>query len=324
LLDDVELSRLGPEQLLLKASRLARLVDDSNARAWIRLELNGYPGTPDARRHAHWFGRIETVDAKNGYWQPLAGISGSILSMQNQIQQLTVPNVHFAPSSSNPHENVTGYLGNTVKEAVAPAKDVLSRLQVLSNATATLTSIRSKVLAAIHEFAARIYYERAFVGLADSIFDRHKAMVDGVVAATAKDVLEKLPAIYDRLAESDSEATSQALNSVRRMIKAFADTAYPQQQGTKEVDGQQYQLGSDKVLNRIRLYVTETCASKSRADRLSRTIRDIYERASAGAHSDVTADEARALFLHAYLTIGEIITAASALPSRGSELQSVP
>jgi hypothetical protein len=308
LLDDVELSRLPAEQLLLKASRLSRLVDDATARTWLLFELNGYPGTIEARSHAFRFGRIKSLDAEIGFWQPLAGISGAIASSQTQLQQLNIPNVHFAPSSANPLERVTGFsdVGTMVS---TPVNAVLTRLQGLTNHVSDLTSIRSRVLSAIHDFAARVYYERAFTGLAETIFEKHKALVDGVISVSASDVIEKLPAIYDRLAVGDKEATSQALNSVRRMIRAFADSVYPAGEGTRELNGQAYQIGSDKILNRIKLYLAERCRSASRRDRLSHAMRDIYDRASAGAHSDVTADEARALFLHAYLTIGESITA---------------
>lgn len=315
LLDDVELSRLPAEQLLLKASRLARVIEDEGTRAWLRYELDGYPGTPDARTVALRFGRITSSDATVGYWQPLAGISGVILAMQTQIQQLTVPNIHYAPSSANPDELVSLQAGSVT----SPAKKVLERLQHLTTAVSNLTAIRSRVLNAVHEFAARVYYERAFIGLAESIFDRHKALVDGVVAVTAADVTEKIPAIYDRLTAGDAEAISQALNSVRRMIKAFADAVYPAGEGSRQLDGQQYQIGSDKVLNRVRLYLGERCTSRSRCERLNRTLRDIFDRASAGTHADVTADEARALFLHAYLTIGEIITAATEAPPAAPE-----
>ncbi len=309
LLDDVELSRLPAEQLLLKASRLARLVEDADVGAWLRYELDGYPGTMEARSYALRFGRVESADAAEGYWLPLAGLSGLIASMQTQIQQLKVPNIQFAPSSANPDEFVTGFAGLTVSTATAPAQAVLERLQLLTTAVSNLAAIRSRVLNAVHEFATRVYYQRAFAGLAETIFDRHKALVDGVVAVTATEVVKKLPAIYDRLAAGDPEAVSQALNSVRRMIKAFADAVYPPGEGTRELEGQQYEIGSDKVLNRIKLYLNARCNSRSRCERLNRTLRDLYDRASAGAHSDVTADEARALFLHTYLTIGEVITA---------------
>lgn len=42
LLDDIELSRLEAEKLILKASRLARLAGSEEIRAWLKLEMTGY------------------------------------------------------------------------------------------------------------------------------------------------------------------------------------------------------------------------------------------------------------------------------------------
>ena len=114
--------------------------------------------------------------------------------------------------------------------------------------------------------------------------------------------------IHHRLAAGDSEAISQALNTVRRVIKAFADAVFPATDVPAKVGDQSVPgSGSDKVLNRIKVYVTTGCTSASRSDRLTRNLRQIYERASVGSHGDVTAEEAQALFLQTYLTLGEIL-----------------
>lgn len=311
LIDDIELSRLSAEQLLLKATRLARLVDDEGTYKWLRYELNGYPNDPEARKWMLVFGRLNSADAKYGYYQPLAGISGTITAMQAQIQQLEVPDIQFAPSSSNPSELVTGFAGLTAKSITKPAKDVLDRLQALTTAITNITGVRSRVLSAIHDFVIRIYYDRAFTGLAESIFERHKTAIDELLKTNADEVLRKIPAIYDRLVAGDQEAISQALNSVRRMIKAFADSVYPPGEGTVKLDDTSYSIGTDKVLNRIKLFLNSKCTSSSRCERLNKAIRHIHERASAGTHSDVMPEEARALFLHTYLVLGEILSAAS-------------
>jgi hypothetical protein len=45
LLDDIELSRLGADKLLLKCSRLARLVGSDEVQKWIGYEMGGYYDT---------------------------------------------------------------------------------------------------------------------------------------------------------------------------------------------------------------------------------------------------------------------------------------
>lgn len=305
LVDDVELSRLPPENLLLKALRLARLAEDRDAQIWLEYELNGYTNTAEARPWMQRFGRFTDEGTAMGYWIPLAGVSGTIATMQIQIQNLKVPDIHFAPSSSNPNEFVAG-LG-IAASFTKPAESVLARLQVLTTAVMNLSSIRSRVMTAIHNFAVSRYHRLAFENLAESIFEKHRTAVDELLTSQAPDVREKVPAIYDRLSAGDPEAVSQAMNSVRRMIKSVADHVYPPSDVAVLENGQTYEVGTDKVLNRLKLFLVKRCGSTSRKERLTRSIRDIHERASAGSHADISPSEARALFLAAYLTLGEIL-----------------
>lgn len=248
LVDDIELTRLGPDSILLKALRLARLVGDTAAVEWLQFELNRYPNTPSARPWMRRFGRFTDEQNNYGYWIPLAGVAGTMAAMQAQIQTLQVPSVHFAPSSANPHEFVAGFAGATADKIAQPANAVLGRLQGLTNSVSTLSSIRSRVLAAVHGFAVRHFHALAFESLSESIFESHRTVIDRVVAEAAPEVLEKLPTIIDRLAAGDPEAVSQAMNSVRRMIKALADRVYPAKDEVVEVHGQKYDVGSDKVV----------------------------------------------------------------------------
>lgn len=307
LVDDVELSRLPAEQTLLKALRLARLLEDEKVQEWLRYELSGYQDTQRCRPWMRRFGRFTDEATAMGYWIPLAGIAGTIAAMQTQIHTLRVPDIHFAPSSANPHELVGGFAGLTAKAIVQPAETVLARLQSLTTAVSTLSSIRSRVLAAVHDFAVSSYHRLAFSGLAESIFEEHRRAVDELMRSVAPDTLAKVPALYDRLSAGDSEAISQGMNTLRRIIKSLADRVYPASNRAVEIDGQRYEVGTDKVLNRIKLFLLARCPSGSRRDRLNRSLRDIHDRASAGAHADIGATEARSLFLSTYLAAGEIL-----------------
>lgn len=321
LVDDVELSRRPVEQTLLKALRLARLLEDEKTQEWLRYELSGYPNTPQSCPWMRRFGRFTNEAAAMGYWIPLAGIAGTIAAMQTQIQTLRVPDVHFAPSSANPHEFIGGVLGTTAQTMVQPAQTVLVRLQNLTNDVSTLSSIRSRVVAAVHAFAVGSYHRLAFSGLAESIFEKHRRAVDDLMRSVAPEALEKIPAVYDRLAAGDPEAVSHGMNSLRRIIKSLADRVYPASDQPVLIDGQKYEVGTDKVLNRIKLFLLARCPSDSRRDRLCRSLRDIHERASAGAHADIDAAEARTLFLGTYLAVGEVLSFVEAQGEEGAAQQ---
>ena len=285
LVDDVERSRLGPEAILLKALRLALLVKDNTALQWLRFEINGYPDTPEARHYMEAFGRFTNKQATLGYWKPLGVLAETMATNQAQIQTLQ-SNLYSAPSSAN--------------------RAVLARLKTLKTAVSTLSIIRSRVLAVVHIFAVSHYHALAFDNLMANIFDAHRSSIDGLLAKNAPEVLEKMPSISDRLTAGDPEAVSQAMNSVRRMIKCLADHVYPGDQMVV-MEGQGYEVGSDKVLKRLKLFLQNKCSSSSRRERLTRAIRGIHERVSAGAHADITHTEARALLLGTYLILGEIV-----------------
>lgn len=304
LLADIELSRLPPEQLLLKATRLARLVDDDEIAQWLQFELRGYPTTDaTATPHMTRSGRWTEPKEDKGYFQSLPEIEGHISTGEIQLQRLEVPNIHFAPSSSNPHEHVVGLFGQHVGAATAPVNTVLSRMTTLAKMVADLKGIRARVLAVLHDFVARTFHALAFSGLAESIFERRKVDVDKVFQSVEPELVRRIPAIYERLSGSDPEAISQALNSCRRLIHAFADVVYPPTPAMGEASEKG---GASQHLNRIDAFVRAHCTSESRANRLRRSLRDVHERVSAGVHADVSGDEARSLFLLVYMTLGEI------------------
>jgi hypothetical protein len=307
LVDDVELSRLPAEQTLLKALRLARLLEDEEAQEWLRYELRGYPDTPKSRLRMKLFGRFIDEEKGEGYWAPLAGIAGTISAMQTQIQTLRVPDINFAPSSANPQEFIGGYAGTTALTMVQPVKDVLNRLKALTNNVVQMSCIRSRVVAAVHDFAVGAYHRLAFSGLAESIFEKHRREVDDLMRSVAPEALDKIPAVYERLSTGVPEAISQGMNSLRRIIKSVADRVYPASDHPVNINGKKYEVDADKVLNRISLFLKEHCPSKSRRDRLNHSLREIYERASTGVHAEINATEAQALFLGTYLIAGEVL-----------------
>src|SRR6266852_2409137 len=84
LLDDIELSRLSAESLLLRTMRLARLVDAEEQRKWLAYELVGYVNNPHCIKYMAMMGRLSDTKAQQGYWEPLAQIEATISAMKLQ------------------------------------------------------------------------------------------------------------------------------------------------------------------------------------------------------------------------------------------------
>jgi hypothetical protein len=110
-----------------------------------------------------------------------------------------------------------------------------------------------------------------------------------------------------RLADGDSEAISQALTTVRRIIDSFADSIFTPSDETKQMNGNDVSLGANRHQNRINAYVYQRINSKSRKTKIRQNLSNLYDRVSTGVHNDVSPEEASSLFLNTYLLLGEVL-----------------
>jgi hypothetical protein len=184
----------------------------------------------------------------------------------------------------------------------------MERMKKLTGDIAEARSIASKIMVLLHDFVAKSYYELAFRGVAESIFESLKKEADTKLAQTAGDALEKIPAVVERLASGDSEAISHAMSSGRRVLSAFADSVQPPSDNKLPYGQELLEAGPDKYLNRLRYFLRQHCKSTHREDRLKHALMDLNTRFSAGTHDDVTPEEARALFVLLYVTLGELVS----------------
>lgn len=288
LLDDIELSRLSAEALLLKATRLARLAGSEKIQRWLSYEIGGYnPRDKISLEFMSLTGRWSNYDQKKGYWEPLAQQEASIQALKIELQSVRVPD----------GTNAIGIINNILKKTSSSRQQIQTR-----------SGIKSRVISALHEFVASIYYEKVFSGLAENIFESYKEEIDARIAEECGDVLEKLPFIYDRLREGDSEAVSQGLTTCRRIIDAFANAIYPPTDKTIEIGGNTLKLGANYHQNRLNAYIAERVLSDSRRQKLRQSLSNLYSPVSAGVHDEVTPQEAKALLLSTYLFLGEVLT----------------
>jgi len=309
LLDDIELGRLPLENLLLKTTKLARLIGDQEARKWLEYELSGFVSDdPVSLKYMLLTGRWLDQANNQGYWHSLAQIDARITMNKLQIQQLQVPNIVFVPSRSSAPEEFSEYLEHFKKAATSPINQVLEHLQTLNAEVARLSGIRAKILARLHAFISKAYYELAFGNLQEAIFERQRKLVDAQLAESCGSILEELPAIYDRLIHGAPEAISQALSICHRLMNAFADSIYPPTNETINIGGIELQLTSEHPLNRIQAFIQKSCESASRRHGLQRSFSDLYDRVSTGVGGEMTPDEARFLFLQTYILLGEVLS----------------
>lgn len=289
LLNDIELSRLSGEQLILKASRLARYVGSEETKTWLSMELGGYYNNEIGKKYMSKTGRWTNREKGKGYWGPLAQIEAALEASKLKLKTMSIPN------TSGEYANLA-------------VTNVITSINNTSSNISKLGGIRSRVLALIHDFVTNVYYEKTFDSLAESIFDTYKNDVDQLIADKCGDVIQQIPSVMDRLSDGDSESISQALTTCRRIIDSFANSILPPSEETIEIDGNTISLKADKTQNRINAYVHLNCDSKSRKKKIRQNLSNLYERVSSGVHSEVEANEAKSLFLNTYLLLGEVLS----------------
>ena len=297
LLDDIELDRLPASKLILKCSRLARLAGSDEVKAWIQHELQGYNARESISiKYMSRTGRWVNFAEKTGWFKPLSQIDGMIDTYRSQLAASAI-------------SSIGGELSMGV--IIKLNKDRASLSQTIS----TFMGIRSRVIGLLHTFVTGVYYERQFANVAETTFDAYKRRVDSLIAEKAGPVLGKIPAVVARLRDGDEEAVSQALTTCRRIIETFADSIYPPTDNMIEVNGKPVSLDASKHKNRLLAYVSDHTSSAARRDKLRQNLTNLYDRVSAGVHSDVTTDEAYSIFLNVYLFLGEVLNLSASLAS---------
>lgn len=141
LLDDIELSRVAVEPLLLKASRLARWTGSEEIKRWIELELRGYNTLKDTDlKFIDISGRW--IDKKEGklYSVPLAQIAILIDTENTKLTSMSTPD-----TSGDWAYRVMQMYENNLQESTA-------------NIT-KFSGIKSQILAHLHSFITDVYYE---------------------------------------------------------------------------------------------------------------------------------------------------------------------
>jgi hypothetical protein len=289
-LEDAEMSRTSVEALVLKASRLARLVGDEETIAWLRCERFGYSN--DNEIAITWVGHthrwVDPADTNKGaYWGPIAQQETLVESLTHKLDVIK----NYRPSDESGHFWMQQQQAESVGHQISAVKRIISVVRAL-----------------VQQFATSIYHEKLFSHQAEAIFAQYQDKVDALLVATAKTAFDRLPQAFERLATEDAEAISHALTTCRRVVDSFADAVFASRAEPVTIGKQEIEVGAKQVRNRLRAYMYERIGQSSRYERLNKSLGSLYDRISAGVHNDIDVGEARALVLQTYLFLGELLS----------------
>jgi len=225
ILKNIELSELSLEALCLKASRLARLLNDESMQKVFAYEASGYPSRPagiplDAYKLAQLAGReYQQKDEKTGvensyaYTQSVGELEASLAAYRAALSAAQDPDVSI--SSSNPQQWVHAPMGNLQQR-----KDLLKQIIAISGKISSRRAL-------IHNYVTEKHYELKFSQISSDIFSRIRERVDSTIGKQVPSAVNKLTAVYENLASENPEDWSNAVHSCRRVLQDLAEALFP-------------------------------------------------------------------------------------------------
>jgi hypothetical protein len=316
ILKDIELSTISLAKVALKASRLARLLNQDNPQRIFAYEASGYPTTPGGVAPEVWkllemAGRTyQEKDSNSKDIRTLAFLE-SIEQLEEQITAAKIgleaaKDHDISISSANPNQFVMAPGGNFLERQGLHAR--------ISTASQRLSSRRTL----LYQYATRRHYELKFSGVAQDVFSRVREEVDFRIGKHVPSAVQKFAAVHDNLTSENPEDWSNAVHSCRRILQDLADALFPHQTDDRIRDekGKQrhIKLGPDQYINRLMCFVEDRGSSARFADLVGSHLGFLGDRLDAvflatqkGSHSTVKRDEANRYVVFTYMVVGDIL-----------------
>ena len=297
ILRDIELSQIPLSLVVLKALRLARIVNDFEAHQIFEWESGGYPQGANGVTHKVWATAVKT---------------GRVFFWKNSKQEERTQ--HMYRSSIEELESDKNIGGIALQAAGNP----IERRHLRSQITTTSGRLASR-RTFIYNYASRKYYELNFGSAADDAFDRIRSSVDSLIGKVIPDAVRKFSAIYDNLKSENPEDWANAVHGCRRVLLELADAVFPPQAEPRRriVDGKEILtgLGPDHYKNRLIAYVEKYAESERFEKLVGSELSYMVDRldaligaANKGSHADVSREEADRCVVYTYLTVGDILS----------------
>lgn len=295
LLEDVELERLKPTSIVLKASRLARLMDDVDSSLWLGYEVSGYPNNGNGKglSRQEW---AAAVKSGRTYEVMQDGKSKQVANAQT-ITELRADaesaKTRLARSNSdNPYER------NAQQETIRRSKGIID-----------------KVIGTIYRYVVKTHYELRFGAAVETAFENLRSTVDSQIASVVPDALPILATALENAQTDNPEQWKNAAKACRDLIKAAADALRPVGPDKKIASDKVIKMGDENYVNRLVDWIDTKSSSKTKSRLVKADLDHLGKRLDAatgggnkGAHTNVDKVDASRFIVGTYMLLGDILS----------------
>jgi len=311
ILADAELNRIPLANITMKCARLARITGNEDALKWFQCEIGGYPSPLDdlSFRLGLAAGRSVsgTENQENGpkIWTgSIPAIEVSISTLRQELSTLNLPSLSLAEGESSGPFHVPGLsLTGIVNSVLQRRREILA--QVSRDA-----AILARVRASVYRWALETYHVLRFGSTPSDAFQTARTLVETHLGAISADALQKFVAAQQRALSGSPEEWSQALVSLRRLLKTVADVLYTPTDTV--IDG--HPLHDENYINRLWQFVKE----RTRGDQaailaaevqfIGQRIDALYDLTNKGTHDAVGRTEVDLAVVHIYLLVADLLS----------------
>lgn len=301
LLGEIELSAIAPIDIARKASRLARLLDDTEAMQWLHFEVSGYPRPFSEEAFAAAVRSNRQIRRDPVAGNPTYAVQTlgefSIEVEAGKAQLAAASDAPVSVSSSNPNQFVAPPTGNAIER-----RDI--RIHIASQ-----QALIDAIVGSMHDYVAERYQELRFGSSVETAFEVVRRGVDSTIGDLVPAALPMLSAAFENATSSNPEHWANAAGTCRRLLKAVADALRPP---GPDVDGRK--MGDGNYINRLVDLIASRSTSETATDVVSSELAYLGDRLDAaddaghkGAHATVDRFEASRFITGTYLVLGDIL-----------------
>lgn len=295
ILKNVELSEIPLHSIILKASRVARLMKDNDMQEILQYEASGYPcssGTVPSKV----FNLAELANRVSLYKDDKSGENKKTCYVES-VQE------------------IEAIISAELESLKACAPTFVGPRRTHKNSISKWTGRLAARRAFVHSYILDQLTELNFSNLADSVFTRIRLNVDAKIANKVPEAVRKFTAIHGNLESDNPEDWSNSAHSCRRILQDLADVLFPPTSDRNTPPGKPIKLGPDNYINRLICFAEDQVESKtytevvgSQLKYLGHRLDSLFNAAQKGSHATInTREEAERYVVYTYMIVGDIL-----------------